>query len=107
MTIDSDALADGRYYFLVRVDDAGVNPADRALKAEKISGPVLVDHTPPRIALTAATTREEVHFEAEDLGSELTTAEYAIDAGEWRPLNADDGIPIYLEGDQCVRMFYP
>ncbi len=92
LTIDSDALADGRYRFRVTVSDGGVNPADRALTDEKISGPVVIDHTPPRVRLTSDETDAGVRFEATDATSGLRSADYAIDAGEWRPLNADDGV---------------
>lgn len=92
LTIDGDALADGRYRFRVTVDDGGVNPAERALSGEKISGPVVIDHTPPRIRLAAEQTGAGIRFEASDAASGLRSAEYAVDAGEWRPLNADDGV---------------
>ena len=94
LTIDSDALADGRYRFRVTVDDGGVNPADRALTDEKIGAPVVIDHTPPRVRLAADETDAGagIRFEATDATSNLHSAAYAIDAGEWRPLNADDGV---------------
>ncbi len=92
LTIDSDALADGRYRFRVTVGDGGVNPADRALTDEKISGPVVIDHTPPRVRPASDETDAAVRFEATDATSGLRSADYAIDAGEWRPLNADDGV---------------
>ena len=91
-SIDSDALADGRYYFRVRVDDGGVNPAARALTDEKISDPVVIDHTPPRILLSSSESAAQVQFDAVDAISGLSAAHYAIDAGDWRPLNADDGV---------------
>lgn len=91
-SIDSDALADGRYYFRVRVDDGGVNPAARALSDEKISDPVVIDHTPPRISVSSSDSDTQVQFDAVDAISGLSAAHYAIDAGDWRPLNADDGV---------------
>ncbi len=91
-SIESDALADGRYYFRVRVDDGGVNPAGRALTDEKISYPVVIDHTPPRISLSSNDADAQVRFDAVDAISGLSAAHYAIDAGKWRPLNSDDGV---------------
>lgn len=95
LTLDSDALADGRYRFRVTVDDGGVNPAGRALTDRKISAPVVIDHTPPRVRPAAQRTDAAgagIRFEATDATSNLRSAAYAIDAGEWRPLNADDGV---------------
>ena len=91
-SIESDALADGRYQFRVRVDDGKSNPADRALGAERISKPVLVDQTPPLVRALPSATEGELRFEAEDAISEITTAEYAVDAGKWYPVLPDDGI---------------
>lgn len=95
LTLDSDALADGRYRFRVTVDDGGVNPAGRALTDRKISAPVVIDHTPPRVRPAAEqpdAAGAGIRFEATDATSNLRSAAYAIDAGEWRPLNADDGV---------------
>lgn len=95
LTLDSDALADGRYRFRVTVDDGGVNPAGRALTDRKISAPVVIDHTPPRVRPAAQqpdAAGAGIRFEATDATSNLRSAAYAIDAGEWRPLNADDGV---------------
>ena len=91
-SIESDALADGRYQFRVRVDDGNSNPADRALSAERISRPVLVDRTPPRVAVLPPGPGGDLRFEAADEVSEIVAADYAVDAGKWRPVLSDDGI---------------
>ncbi len=91
-SLESDTLADGRYEFKVRVDDGRVNSAERTLSAERVSSPVLVDQTPPQISKLPAGTGDELRFVAEDAVSEIRQAEYAVDAGEWYPLLADDGI---------------
>ena len=91
-SIESDVLADGRYEFRVRVDDGLTNAAERALSAEMISRPVLVDQTPPLIRSVPGGPDGEVRFEAEDEASEIRSAEFAIDAGEWHPVLSDDGI---------------
>lgn len=91
-SIESDTLADGRYEFRVRVDDGAANPAERALSAERISRPVLVDQTPPRLRPLPDGPGGEARFEAEDDLSEIRSAEYAVNAGDWRPVLSEDGI---------------
>ena len=91
-SIDSDALADGRYEFRVRVDDGLVNSAERSLSADRISSPVLVDQTPPSVTVLAPGAGGEPRFQASDSASAIRVAEYSVDAGEWRPVLSDDGI---------------
>ena len=91
-SIDSDALADGRYEFRVRVDDGLVNPAERSLSADRISSPVLVDQTPPSVTVLASGAGGEPRFQASDAASAIRVAEYSVDAGDWRPVLSDDGI---------------
>lgn len=91
-SIESDTLADGRYEFRVRVDDGKANPEDRALRAERVSRPVLVDQTPPLVRPLQAGESGELRFSAEDLVSEIRAAEFAVDAGAWKPVLSDDGI---------------
>ena len=91
-SIDSDALADGRYEFRVRVDDGLVNPAERSLSADRISSPVLVDQTPPSVTVLASGAGGEPRFQASDAASAIRVAEYSVDAGDWKPVLSDDGI---------------
>ncbi len=91
-SIDSDALADGRYEFRVRVDDGLVNPAERSLSADRISRPVLVDQTPPSVTALAAGAGGEPRFRASDAASAIRAAEYSVDAGDWRPVLSEDGL---------------
>ncbi len=91
-SIESDALADGRYEFRVRVDDGKANPEERALSAERVSRPVLVDRTPPLVRVLPPGADGELRFAAEDAVSEIRTAEYSVDAGKWRPVLSDDGL---------------
>ena len=91
-SIDSDALADGRYEFRVRVDDGLVNPAERSLSADRISRPVLVDQTPPSVTALAAGEGGEPRFRASDAASAIRVAEYSVDAGDWKPVLSEDGL---------------
>ena len=92
VTIDSEALADGRYRFRVEVSDALSNPDADAETAEKTSESILIDHTAPAVRLVETQGREATLFEATDGASMLERAEYSIDAGPWRPIYSDDGI---------------
>ncbi|MCZ2074500.1 MAG: WD40 repeat domain-containing protein [Bryobacteraceae bacterium] len=95
LTFDGDVFADGKYYFLVRASDRLVNPLDSAREAELVSAPVLIDHTPPMVQISAprrSAGAVELDIQGADQASPLRKAEYAIDAGPWTPLQALDGI---------------
>jgi hypothetical protein len=93
--LDADVFADGRYYFRVVASDAPSNPANLAREAELVSSPILIDSTPP--VVTAGAPRRsgavvEVDVDAEDRGSVLRRCEYSLDAGQWMPVEAADGV---------------
>jgi len=93
--IESDALADGRYFFRVVASDSPANPPASARQVELISAPVMIDHTPPLVragALRRTGTGFEIEFEASDSASALRRAEYSVDAGRWIPVQAADGV---------------
>ena len=91
-SIESDSLADGRYEFRVVVDDGRANPPERALRGERTSRPVLVDQTAPRVRRLPPGVGGELRFEAVDEVSQIRVAEFAVNAGKWRPVLSDDGI---------------
>jgi hypothetical protein len=94
-SIDSDALADGRYWFRVTASDSPSNPPATAREAELVSPPVVIDHTPPVVTAGAPRRtgeRVEVEFEAVDAASPLRRAEYALDAGQWVQMEPVEGI---------------
>jgi len=93
--VDSDALADGKYYFRIVSSDRLANPAQEVREGERISSPVLVHHTPPEVsAATPNRTGNSVELivEAQDAASALSRAEYSLDAGPWTPISSADGI---------------
>jgi hypothetical protein len=95
VTFDADVLADGKYYFRVLASDREVNPPPLARDAQLVSAPVMVDNTPP--TLTVGTVRREgervhVEFEAADAASALRRCEYSLDAHQWVPVQAADGV---------------
>jgi WD40 repeat protein len=95
LTIDGDALADGRYYFKVTASDREANAPAAAKEADLTSSPVLIDNTPPVIHITSNRRNGgtlDLSFEATDSTSALRRAEYSIDAGSWTPVAPVDGI---------------
>ncbi len=91
LSLDGDALADGRYLFRVTASDREVNPGASAMDAELVSSPVLIDNTPPVLTLSVL-SNAGLDFQAADAVSPLKRCEYAIDGGSWIPLAPIDGI---------------
>ncbi|MGH9675234.1 MAG: hypothetical protein ACRD44_18845, partial [Bryobacteraceae bacterium] len=91
VTLDGQALADGRYFFRVEASDRASNSAQTARTDELISAPILVDHTPPVVLMSPA-RGGEVEWEAVDALSPLKSCEYSIDAGPWTGVDAADGV---------------
>ena len=94
-SLDSDSLADGRYYFRVVASDSPSNPPSTARTAELVSAPALIDHTPPVIHVSPPKRSGghiEIEFEAVDATSPLRRAEYSLDAGPWVPMEPTEGI---------------
>lgn len=92
MTLDADVFADGRYWFRVVASDKPANTGDSAREGELVSGPVVLDNTPPAITALSANGRLEYALTAVDSLSDLRRAEYSVDAGSWVLLEAEDGI---------------
>jgi hypothetical protein len=95
MTFDADILADGKYYFRVVASDRESNPPASAREATLVSTPVMIDNTPPSI--TMGTVRfaggaAHVEWESVDASSALRRCEYSLDAGNWVPMEAVDGV---------------
>ena len=95
-TLDSLALADGRYIFKVVAKDSPSNPATFMLSGERVSEPIDVDNTAPQVVAVGnpqvSGEKVRVTFEATDVSSFISRAEYSIDGGEWQKVYADDGI---------------
>jgi hypothetical protein len=95
-TVDSAALADGRFIFKVVASDALDNPGGQALAGERTSEPVDIDNTPPVVRAAGdaqvAGDRVRARFEVEDATGRLKRADVSIDGGPWRAVSPDDGI---------------
>lgn len=96
ITFDADVFADGKYFFRVIASDKEANPPAAAREAQLVSAPVMVDNTPPVVALGAAQNlgggRWRIEFEASDSASPLRRCEYSLDANSWVPIEAADGV---------------
>jgi sugar lactone lactonase YvrE len=83
---DSTAYADGDYIVRVTAVDSPDNPPGQELSSQLESAPFLIDNTAPEIAgLTAARSagKLEVRWKAHDASSQIQSAEYSLDGGEW------------------------
>jgi sugar lactone lactonase YvrE len=95
LSFDASILADGKYYFRVIASDRESNPPNTARQAILDSNPVMIDNTPPLVTMGAfhfANGAAHVEWEAVDATSPLRRCEYSLDAGDWIPVQAADGI---------------
>lgn len=94
-TLDTESIPDGRYVLRLVASDEGSNPAIEALKGERVSDPVLIDNTPPKVTdikFTRRTRGGQFSCTIQDELSTLTGAEYSLDSKGWKPLQPADGI---------------
>jgi hypothetical protein len=90
-SFDATALPDGLYRFRLTASDHPDNPADTALGAERVSEPVVIDHSPPE--LTAVESRDGGQAaKVVDALSPIRSAEISVDAGAWEPVSTADGL---------------
>lgn len=96
LTWDTGSVPDGRYRVKVVADDSADNPPDRALTGEKVSAAVTVDNTRPVVAAPVVKSvgkgAVEITATASDVVSRITSAEYSIDSGQWKMVEAEDGL---------------
>ncbi len=95
LTFDADVLADGKYFFRVTASDRESNPPSAARETQLVSAPVMIDNTPPTIALGAksySSGAAHIEWEASDAASPLRRCEYSLDAQSWVPVEAADGV---------------
>ncbi|MDH3524148.1 MAG: hypothetical protein OES32_11225 [Acidobacteriota bacterium] len=90
-SFDATALPDGLYRFRLTASDRPGNAADAALAADRISEPVVIDHTPPRLAGVAARPGG-LAVEIVDELSPIRSAELSVDAGSWEAVASADGL---------------
>jgi WD40 repeat protein len=88
VNLDSDLFPDGGYSVRVVANDSASHAPEEALTGERISPRFEVDNTPPHIEFlnTQVVEGTQVHmtFRAVDSFSNISRAEYSIDAGDWQ-----------------------
>ena len=95
ITFDADIFADGKYFFRVVSSDRESNPPASAREATLISNPIMVDNTPPVVAVSDVKrngTTAHVEWTASDTASPLRRCEYSLDANSWVPMDSIDGV---------------
>ncbi len=95
LALDSDILADGRYYFRVVASDRPSNAIESARESELVSAPVLIDNSPPVVRIAEPVRNGnsiEITVDAVDQTSPLRRCEYSFDATAWIPVEAADGV---------------
>jgi hypothetical protein len=100
---NTDSVPDGRYVIRVWTSDEKVTPAGRALDQTFESPAMLVDNTKPEVfhlSIQGATVRGR----ARDAASVISTIEFAVDGGDWRPAEPDDGLLDGLEESFSARL---
>lgn len=89
---DSTVLPDGVYRFRLVVSDRLDNAPGEELTAERVSEPVVVDHTAPRLVSVERVGEGRLRVVVEDALSPLVQARLSTDAGEWVDLRPEDGL---------------
>ena len=94
---DATVLPDGVYRLRLEASDEGDNAPGEALVAERLSEPVVVDHSPPRLVAVEKAGPDLLRVVVEDGLSPLTRARRSADAGDWEDVRPEDGL---LDGRQ-------
>jgi len=89
VAVDTTALPDGTYRFVVTASDEPTNPGT-ALETTRISRWFTVDNTPPRVELDADGDAWTVRVH--DASSPIAHVEWSRNGDRWRPLAPEDGV---------------
>jgi len=90
-SFDATVLPDGVYRFRLVASDRNANEPEEALSAERISEPVVIDHTPPAL-VAVERDGKRLRVTVHDAASPIREAVYSIDAGVWKPAHPADGL---------------
>jgi len=93
-TWETRRVPDGRYTLRLTATDASANPADMALRAARVSDPVLVDNTPPspgEIGTSVDGRSLTLSGTVTDALSPVRAVAYAVDSDDdYRPVLPED-----------------
>jgi hypothetical protein len=90
-SFDETALPDGIYRFRLEASDASDEDPGPALSDERVSEPVVVDHTVPRL-IGVRRDGDRLVVELADEGNPLREAEYSLGGGPWKAAEVRDGL---------------
>lgn len=95
--LDTSAVPDGEYRLKIVASDSPSNPEDMALADERISESFIIDNTSPIVkpigaVASARSRRYQITFTVSDNLAPVRSAEYSVDAGDWRPVLPRDNI---------------
>lgn len=90
-SFDATVLPDGVYRFRLVASDRNANDPAEALAAERISEPVVIDHTPP-VLVAVERDGKRLRITVHDAASPIREAVYSVDAGVWKPAPPADGL---------------
>jgi hypothetical protein len=91
-SFDALSLPDGTYRFRLRVSDRKANDPASALMAERVSEPVVIDHTPPALGKVERAKDGTLRATVSDAASPLREAVYSVNTADWLPAQAADGL---------------
>ncbi len=91
LSFDASVLPDGEYRFRLRASDGPATAEPSPLVAERVSEPVINDHTPPALAIKRR-RGSRVEATVTDAWSPLRRLELSVDAGPWRAVGPVDGL---------------
>jgi hypothetical protein len=100
-SFDATALPDGVYRFRLTASDRPSNEPEATLVSERVSDPVVIDHTPPSLVRTEEDKSEGTNgtngarmlrVTVRDASSPMREAVYSVNAGEWKPVRPADGL---------------
>ncbi|MBW8879182.1 MAG: hypothetical protein JF614_29930 [Acidobacteria bacterium] len=91
-SFDALSLPDGTYRFRLRASDRKSNDPASALVAERVSEPVVIDHTPPALVKVEKDKDGALRATVSDAASPLREAVYSVNTAEWKPVQVADGL---------------
>jgi hypothetical protein len=89
---DTASMPEGTYRIMVEASDELSNPPDRATKHSLVSGPVLVDNTPPVFKSLDLKGRRLTGEVVDGVGPIARIEVSVAGTDEWRPLFPKDGV---------------
>jgi len=90
-SFDATVLPDGVYRFRLVASDRNANDPQEALSTERVSEPVVIDHTPPAL-VAVERDGKRLRVTVHDAASPIREAVYSVDAGVWKPAPPADGL---------------